>query len=50
VNSPEEELFRVLESEHGIIILHVILIQKEMNLFTLLVILDIDQTPFESCW
>jgi len=21
-----------------------------MNLFTMLIILDIDQTPFESCW
>ena len=39
---PQEELFRVLESEHGIIIFHVILIQKEMDLFTLLIILDID--------
>jgi len=65
-HSPEEELLGVLESEHGIVILDVILIKQYVNFFTLsrqlgpfmveesranlLIVLDIDQTPFKSRW
>ena len=34
-HSPEEELLGVLESEHGIVILDVILIKQYVNFFTL---------------
>ncbi|GMR42075.1 hypothetical protein PMAYCL1PPCAC_12270, partial [Pristionchus mayeri] len=46
--SPEQEVLRVVESEHVVVVLDVVLIQQSVHLVQLSIVLNIDVTPFES--
>lgn len=45
--SPLQELGRVIETEHGIVILDIVQCQQLVQLFDLLVVLNIHQRPLE---